>query len=243
MSIRQTALKAVAFAPKQNNELVATTRFPFSVRVLGPGTDKSDAFRLRHRAFAASGIDVGSDPDGFSDGADALPSSVVMLAFDGARAVGTVRACFSHPWQSITTLACAPYYPELAGLKRSARGSIVEIGRVAIDPDITNTSYRTTLYATLVRAGYLAALAGSASHILVTAKADAVPFYMKMLGFTPLGAPALYPPGDIPIALLVGTMEKAARMQNAQNSFFRITPDEIASLRAIIHAALIADAA
>lgn len=228
----------VAFSPKQRQVAAGTARFPFAISILDRDGDKSTAFALRARAYSASGIALSDDSGLFQDTADDSANAVIMLAHDGHRLVGTLRANFSHPEQPLGTLACAPYFPALQRLKETASGALVEIGRMAIEPDITNTSYRTTLYAALVRAGYIAALAGRASNVLVTTKASWVGFYEKMLGFQAVGAPALYPPGDIPITLLVGSMATAARRQKIQNAFFRISPDEVASMRVAIQPTL-----
>lgn len=231
--------QSVEFAPRQLSVFSGTAKFPFEIRVLHRDADKSDVFALRHRAYVASGIKMTEGATLFSDDIDGSPHCIIMLAYDGARCVGTVRANFSHPWQPVSTLACAPYFPALDDVKASASGALIEVGRMAIEPGISNTSYRTTLYAALVRAGYLTALASNASHVLVTTKSEWVGFYTKMLGFKPIGEPALYPPGDIPITLLVGTMTTAERMQKAQNAFFRIASDEVASMRKAIQRTLI----
>ena len=58
------------------------------------------------------------------------------------------------------------------------------------------------------------------------------------IGFEQIGEPALYPPGDFKITLLGGSLEQARMRQRLQNRFFKITPDEIASMKSAITAAL-----
>jgi hypothetical protein len=229
-----TSQAAVTFAPKQTNVLQGSSRFPFEMEIASSIEARQVAYGLRGRAYAASGMVQGVSDGHFSDAADTNPNNLVILARDGERYVGTLRVCMSYPGQSLSALTCAPYYAELAALKSRATGALVEVGRMAIDPTITNTSYRTTLYASLVRTGYIAALAADASHILVTTKPDWIAFYRKMLAFEVIGEPALYPPGDMPITLLAGSIVTATKMQRAQNAFFRITDEEIASMRAAI---------
>ncbi|PPD00612.1 MAG: autoinducer synthase [Hyphomicrobium sp.] len=237
MSLK-TSPSSIAFRPRQDNVLSGTAKFPFEIHVLTGEHHRDDAYALRYRAYHASGI-LEDDPSGqFQDRADQFSSTAIVIAYDKGKCVGTVRICFSHPWLPLTTLPCAPYYPALKDVKRSAAGALVEVGRMAIDPDITNTSYRTTLYAALVRAGFIAAQAGGASHVLVTTKESGVGFYKAMLGFKVVGEPGRYPPGDIPITLLVGTIGEAQLKQRAQNAFFRITLDEIGSMRAALGPAL-----
>lgn len=222
---------ALTFTPRQSNVIAGTAKFPFDMHVSTSTTDRDDAYRVRFRAYDAGGYAPEDAVDTFKDAADELPTTVVVTAYDAGKCVGTLRACFSQPWQPLSTLPCAPYYPALKAMKSTASGAIVEVGRLAIDPDITNTSYRTTLYAALVRAAFIAAQAGGASHILVTTRPTGVPFYKAMLGFKTVGEPALYPPGDLPVTLLAGTIGDAELKQRSQNAFFRITLDEIASMR------------
>ena len=57
----------------------------------------------------------------------------------------------------------------------------------------------------------MAAEAADVAKILIATRPDGVGFYKYMLGFELIGEPALYPPGDVKIALLGGTMSKARR--------------------------------
>jgi hypothetical protein len=59
-----------------------------------------------------------------------------------------------------------------------------------------------------------------------------------MLGFQQIGEPALYPPGDFKITLLGGSLELAKMRQRLQNRFFKITNEEIASMKHAITPAL-----
>ncbi len=231
MPTAMTVASPVTFTPRQNTVLPGTAKFPFDVHVATVNDDRNEAFRLRYRAYDAAGFPPDDASGSFTDAADTLATTIVVTAYDAARCVGTLRVCFSQPWQPVTTLPCANYYPAIKAIKATAGGALVEVGRLAIDPDITNTSYRTTLYAALVRAAFIAAQAGNASHILVTTRPAGVPFYKAMLGFNTVGEPAMYPPGDLPVTLLAGTIGDAGMKQRAQNAFFRITLDEIASMR------------
>ena len=150
------------------------------------------------------------------------------------------QRCLAH-----TTMAvCASVIPgkqfrrcRASVLSRTERqtGGLVEISRLSIEPVISNTSYRTTLYAFLVRA-FTAAKAAGVSMILIATKPDWVRFYQYMLGFHPIGLPALYPPGDFKITLLGGNLEQAQCRQRIQNRFFKITDEEVASMKDAIAA-------
>jgi hypothetical protein len=167
-----------------------------------------------------------------------MDSTILLAAYDADVCVGSLRVNFSAPWQSCETMPCAACYADVAAVKSRTPGTIVEMSRLAIDPTITNTSYRTTLYASLLRAGFMAAQAGNVAMILIATKPDWIGFYKKMLGFKAIGQPAHYPPGNIPIALLGGTFGDAQKHQRAQNAFFKITADEIASMKRAIASAI-----
>jgi hypothetical protein len=63
-------------------------------------------------------------------------------------------------------------------------------------------------------------------------------FPTARLGFHPIGLPALYPPGDFKITLLGGSLEQAQSRRRMQNRFFKITDEEVASMKDAIAAAL-----
>lgn len=228
----------ITFRPRQIATFSPTQKFPFEIRLLDSDRDRRDIFALRYRAYRSADhiSDIASGE--YQDAHDALSSSVILAAYDQHVCTGALRLSFSMPWQPLSTLACAPYYPEVARLKGDAAGALVEMSRLAIEPSLTNTSYRTTLYASLVRAAFLAAEAARVSTILVATKPEWVRFYEYMLGFKRIGEPAFYPPGDLPIALLAGSLELARKRQRAQNAFFKVAMDEIASMRSAIAPAL-----
>lgn len=228
----------ITFRPRQSVSAKDFRKFPFEIRVLTHEMDRSEIFTLRYRAYLAASH-IGEHPSGeYRDHHDDLASTVILAAYDADVCVGTLRVNFSQPWQPVATLPCASYYPDVTRLKHEMHGGLVEVSRLAIDPAITNTSYRTTLYASLVRASFMAAQAAEVAMILVATKSDWVRFYEYMLGFKQIGQPALYPPGDLAIALLGGSFDTAQRRQRAQNAFFKITVDEVASMRAAISTAL-----
>lgn len=221
----------IVFAPAPSATLEASGKFPFDIRVLMRSDDRREAFAVRYKAYRHAGH-IPETADGlYSDPADAWPTTALIAAYDKGKCVGVIRLAVSQPWQPASTLPCARYYPALNAIKAAAPRAVIEIGRLAIDPAITNTSYRTTLFAALIRACFIAAQAVRASHIVLTARAVSTGFHTSMLGFEQYGEPAFYPPGDLPIAMLVGTLGQAELKQRAQNMFFRIRADEIASMR------------
>ena len=211
---------------------------PFELRLLKSEDDVADAMRLRYRAYSSMGYGVERDDGEYRDAFDALASTILLGAYDGGRLVGCVRLCLCQPWQSLATLPCGAYYPALKDVKASVRGSLIEISRLSIEPQLNNTSYRTTLYGFMVRAAYTAARAAGASMILIATRPDWVRFYKYMLAFEQIGEPEFYPPGDFKITLLGGRLEVANARQRLQNRFFAISDQEVADMRFAIAGAL-----
>ena len=209
----------------------------FELRILDNENAIREALRLRGRAYTAIGYDIEKADGEYSDQFDELPTTVLLGAYDQDRLVGSVRLCFSLP-QSLSTLPCAAYYAALKDMHRTQSHGFVEVSRLSIEPDLNNMSYRTTLYAFLVRASLTAALAAGVSMLLIATRPDWVRFYRYMLGFQQIGEPALYPPGDFKITLLGGSLEQARMRQRLQNRFFKINDEEIASMKTAITSAL-----
>jgi hypothetical protein len=233
---------AIAFRPLQKRRVslagvVTGAGFPFQIRVATSDAARQNAFALRYRAYRALGYVEENAAATFADENDALDSTVIFGAYQDNVCIGTLRVSFSHvspAHDDGSTLPCAPYYPEVMELKSSAFGPIVEMSRLAIDPAFTSTSFRTTLFAALVRAGFLAAQAAEVSTILIATKPEFARFYQYMLGFKVVGQPAAYPPGDHRIVLLAGSFTQAELRQSAQNAFFKITEEEITSMKAAL---------
>lgn len=205
---------------------------PFDVRIVTTPADRNACFALRFRAYERylSSAERASNSM-YWDRFDDLPTTQVIGAFDRDRLVASMRLCFSRPWDAVSVLPCGAHYPALAELKSASVGALMEVSRVALDPALKNMSYRTTLYAALVRVGLIAAEAGEVSHVLIGTQASSEKFYRYMLGFERIGEPAPYPPGDMKISLLGGDMSLVRRRQKMQNSFFRIGSDDVARMR------------
>lgn len=221
----------IHFAPKQIVVLSSFRDSQFDVRFCLSDEDKAQSYALRLKAYRSIVGDELPETGEYKDQFDELSSTVHIAAFDGSRMVGTMRLCFSPRGELLASLPCASHYPALKIVKAQSHGSLMEVSRVSIDPAIANTSYRTTLYASLVRIGLIAAEAGGVSNLLIATRPDWVRFYTYMLGFQQIGEPAFYPPGNFKITLLGGTIEQARLRQCMQNAFFKITREEIASMR------------
>jgi N-acyl-L-homoserine lactone synthetase len=229
--------KSMPYGPRQSAVLPAFTdktqrSSPIAIRIVNDVKERASIYALRYRAYEkllnAPPCDEGEE---FHDALDNAATTVPFGAYDAGRLVGAMRLCFSRPKDSLSTLPCAGYYPELKAVKQSARESLMEVSRFTIDTCIANTSYRTTLYANLVRTSLMAAEAARVSTILVATRPGWVRFYKYMLGFDMIGQPANYPPGDLKIVLLGGSLDLARKRQRMQNAFVRISPDEITGMR------------
>jgi N-acyl-L-homoserine lactone synthetase len=234
--------QTLAFRPRQDSLPVEEGSWhgnakSFELRILDGDSDIRAALQLRGRAYTAIGYDIEKSDGEYTDHFDTLPTTILFGAYDRDRLVGSVRLCFSLP-QSLATLPCAAHYPALKEMHHKQSHGFVEISRLSIEPGLNNISYRTTLYAFLVRASLSAALATGVSMLLIATRPDWVKFYRYMLGFQQIGEPAFYPPGDFKITLLGGSLEQARMRQRLQNRFFKITEEEIASMRNAIGRAL-----
>ncbi len=213
------------------------------MRFLEEADEIRDALRLRSRAYAAQGFRLSDETDEYRDRHDTLPTTALLGSFDGDRLVAAMRLCFSLSGDDVSTLPCAAYYPDVATLKQVSPGGLVEVSRLSMEPEIANTSYRTTLYGFMVRSAFAAARAAEVSSVLIATKPEWVAYYKHLLGFTEIGEPALYPPGGIPITLLAGALVQASQLAVVRNRFFRITDEEIASMRRALAPILSAPAA
>ena len=93
--------------------------------------------------------------------------------------------------------------------------------RMAVAPELTNTSFRTTLYASLVRAGLIIAHAGEADYGLISVNPSQVRFYEMMCGFKALARADDYPGINAPAVLMGRNFRALNARRIAQNPFFR----------------------
>ena len=116
----------------------------------------------------------------------------------------------------------------------AGNGRLVDIWRLAIDPNISNTSYRTTKNASMFRSRLIASEAGHATDILVATKPESIRFCGPILGCEQIGQPRNYPPFNLEITFLSVTMSQAETPQRKCGNFFRTSIAEIDWMRAAI---------
>lgn len=183
-----------------------------------------DIFRLRYQGYQEAGHIEPAEALSYSDAFDELPSTFQVAVFDGKRYVAAMRICFSELAIDGPSLPCEMFYPEVQDIKKRANGPVVEVGRLAIDPSLQNYSYRTTVYAALVRSALLTCFASDVKVLLAGAQLKSQNFYQKILGFKIAAKPRLYPPGNEPIILLSRELAASSPARTGLNPFFRISP-------------------
>lgn len=212
----------------------STGTYPLSVRVFDWQSDREALYRLRYRAYRASGWLPENSNGRYHDAYDDLPTTVNLGVYDGRHYVGALRLCFSLDEATGETLPCAPHYPEIAQVRQCHRGPIVEISRLAVEPRLDKLAFKTTIYGTLVRAGCLVYEAAGATYVLVATHQRLQTFYKRMLGFAPLAGPAPYPPGNAPIVMLGADIAKARQQRQGRNAFFSFSSEEIAEMKRVV---------
>jgi N-acyl-L-homoserine lactone synthetase len=227
-----TRLASVRDRNAPNSEDPRNNSDAFEIRLLTALDDMSQALCLRERAYAEHGHIPDRPGTEFRDSFDSLPTTAIFGAFDAGRMIASMRLCFAS--DGLAALPCAAYYPALADVHHSAPNGLLEVSRLAIDPEIDNTSYRATLYGFMVRSAFAAARATNVSAIVVATQQSWVAAYKHLLKFEQVGEPAHYPPGDIPITLLVGRITEASKRAQMRNRFFRITDRDIAAMRELL---------
>jgi N-acyl-L-homoserine lactone synthetase len=196
--------------------------------------NRGEAFALRHRGYVAAGL-IEQNPLGlYSDPYDELDTTIVAGLFRRGACISTLRLSFWKPDCQTAALPCEKVYPEIAEIKAKASGMVVEVSRLAIDPGIDNTRYRSRLYAASIRAGMMACIAMDARQILIATQTKWRPFYEHVLGFKAVGPPQFYPPGNVPVVLLARDLDDDMRQRVAKNMFFKFDETELSELKTLL---------
>ena len=209
-------------------------KFPLDIKIFGAHTDKSAIYALRYRAFIEAGLISPRDDRMFSDAYDELPTTTTICAFNHEKCVGSFRLTFGLGEPGGTTMPCQTVFPEIGGLKTRGYHTLVEFTRMAVAPELTNTSFRATLFGTLVRAGLLIADAGGADYGLISINPSQVKFYEMMCGFEEAARAQNYPGINAPAVLLGRSFRALDARRTARSPFFRIAPQEVANARALL---------
>lgn len=220
----QVKIEAASLEADQSDAVVRTVWYSAQ-------DNRREAFALRYRGYTNAGL-IEPSPFGiYTDSYDDLPTTLIAGLFRRGACIATLRLSFYAPGAQDPVLPCEKVYPEIPGIKASASGLTVELSRLAIDPEITNTRYRARLYAAAIRAGVSACLAMDAKHLLVATQTKWRSFYEHVMDFKVAGAAQFYPPGDVPVILLARELDEGLKRRVAKNMFFKLDPAELEDLK------------
>jgi N-acyl-L-homoserine lactone synthetase len=222
------------FRPQLTLQSTVTDENLSSPLLISLRTNKADAddiFRLRYKGYRRDGLIEACSQEIYSDKFDSLPSTFQIAAYSGVRHVGALRICFWDPTMSGDALPCEDVYPEVANIKIRENSRIAEVSRLTVDPDLQNRSFKTTVYAALVRSAVLMCMAGNVTILLAGSQPKWKAFYQRILGFSVAGEPQLYPPGNLPILLLSRKMGLSSPARSGLNPFFHINAADVDAVR------------
>ncbi|WP_293943480.1 GNAT family N-acyltransferase [Sphingomonas sp.] len=219
------------------------SKFPLDLKVFAPGTDKTDIYRLRYRAFREAQLILPREDGLFFDDYDELETTCTLAAFNGDACVGSFRLTFGEGRPGAASMPCQSIFPAIGALEEQGYRRLVEFTRMAVAPEITNTSFRTTLYASLVRAGLIIAHAGEADYGLISVNPSQVRFYEMMCGFKALARADAYPGINAPAVLMGRNFRALNARRVAQNPFFRFSALEVSDARTLVFATAMGEAA
>lgn len=225
-----------------NNNGDSSKNYPISLRIYPSTADKTELYQLRYRAFRASGW-IGEDSRGvFADNYDLLPSTFSIGAFHNGDCIGSLRLAVGGGG-SHAAMPCEEQFPDEVATLGARNRRLVEFSRMAVEPSLTNNSFRTTLYASLVRAGFILTCAADVDVVLVAVHRKFSLFYQAMCGFKVIAKSDGY--GDIaePTHFLGREMGELDTRRRQRNAFFTFAPGEIERARQTLDAARLQTAA
>jgi N-acyl-L-homoserine lactone synthetase len=224
----------IPFRPQFSLRQPATSKLPAHLEIFSHDEDKRELYGVRYRAYLAAGL-IKPDPrEIYCDPFDAEPTTLAVGIFEQGRCIGSMRLSFLEDVKANGRLPCEDVYPEVARIRAGARGTIVELSRLGLEPSIRNRSYRTTVTAALVRAAIMACMASDVNVVLAATRTQWVRFYQYMMGFKLVAGPRKYPPGDVPVYLMCVNFREVADRRARHNVFFRISQAEVGQMRAVM---------
>lgn len=202
--------------------------FPIALKLYSAKSDTAIISRLRYRAFRAAGwIDENADGT-FVDRYDSLPSTHTIGAFHAGECIGSLRLAFGGAgWPSGTMPCEAQFWREMADLDLRRAARLVEFSRMAVEPNLDNQSFRTTLYASLIRAGLIAATAARTDIALIAVHRRVSRFYQAMCGFEVVGRSDTYMEIGQPTDLLSLRFSEIEKRRGRINAFFGFSLEEV----------------
>jgi N-acyl-L-homoserine lactone synthetase len=206
----------------------AGKNFPISLRVYSSTSEMSELYRLRYQAFRNAGWIEENAERTFSDRFDTLASTVSVGAFHQGACIGSLRLAFGGAGASPRSMPCEDQFPDqVHALMADYRTRLVEFSRMAVEPELSNKSFRTTLYASLVRAGLILTTAAHVDVAVIAAHKAVSPFYQAMCGFKVLGKSASYSGIAEPTHFLALKFKALDERRKRRNAFFAFSSEEI----------------
>lgn len=213
----------------------AAKNFPIALRLFSSTSDQTALYQLRYRAFLEAGW-ISENPERrFADRYDRLPSTFAVGAFHNGAYIGSLRLAFGGAGYGTRSLPCEEHFSkELRTLNAAGRARMVEFSRMAVEPSLTNLSFRTMLYASLVRAGLIVSNAADMDIALIAVHRRISPFYQAMCGFKVIGKSETYSGIEEPTNFLQLRFSEIEKRRSRSNTFFSFTAKEIDSTRQTI---------
>ena len=215
----------------------AAKNYPIALRIYSSTSDKSELYRLRYRAFLDSGWIAENPQREFSDRYDDLTSTFALGAFHDGECIGSLRLALGGS-ETTRSMPCEEQFSaEIEALDAAGNHRLLEFSRMAVEPTLTNNSFRTTLYASLVRAGFILAHAADIDVALIAVHRKFSTFYQAMCGFRILGRSDSYADIAEPTHFLGRNFQDLDGRRLQRNTFFRFTSDEVERARRSLRAA------
>lgn len=210
---------------------------PIEFAVAVDDTFKSELFQLRARAYTEAGW-LNKGITEVVDEFDRLPTAVQVAATASGKLVGTIRVSLSAAQaarsRSAPSLPCQHEAPYEVDALMASYSRLAEFCRVAVDPDLSSRSFRTTLYGALVRTASMVAQAAHVDFALIAVHAKLSFFYQKMLGLQRLAATQAYGTIAQPTHLLGCEFAVLQRRRQSRSPFFRVSEAEVHATRAVL---------
>jgi N-acyl-L-homoserine lactone synthetase len=216
----------------------AAKNFPVALRIYSSTADKSELYRLRYRAYCDAGWIAVNAQGEFADRFDRLASTFSIGAFHNGDCIGSLRLAFGGAGPTPHSMPCEEEFPdEIRVLTTPERNQLIEFSRMAVEPSLTNNSFRTTLYASLVRAAFILSYAAQVDFALIAVHKRVSPFYQAMCGFKVLGKSESYAGIGQPTHLLGREFRALDNRRQRRSAFFTVSDEEIDRARETLTAA------
>jgi hypothetical protein len=150
------------------------------VTVAHRADDLAGAFSLLHQAYADKGLEPPSAARMRITPQHVLRESVVLIALEGERVVGTLTVVHDSP----AGLPLDKDYPVQLEKLRETNARIVEYGSLAVHPNNRHTGVTTLLF---MAAQWATRHVFGATHVCIGVNPKAAPMYNALFAFDPLG--------------------------------------------------------